>query len=175
MTWLSAGWQTPFVPSASRCTSCRSGPTPLDSHLPGKVCVDYVQSMPTPLTAEADLITDSRVDNKAETDMTESADVWKCPPALTPIKSLHELLNWNPDKQPFHNLFRSRVPLSQVNPENCASNLDKCCTDTQALHMILACLCCMHMTAAAFALHRHVLFTHSGLAVIRCPRQTFLQ
>lgn len=123
------------------------------------------------LTAEAELITDSRVQDKAETDMTESADVWKCPPALTPIKSLHELLNWDADKQPFHTLFRSRVPLSQVNPENCASNIDKCCTDTQALHMIMACLCCMFTTAAALALHQHVLVPPSGLALIS---RTFL-
>ena len=99
------------MPFASSCTFCRSAPTHLASRPPGTKALAHIWIPTFAETLTKDLC---RVEDNFSPDMSKPVDVWERPPALAPIKSLHELLNWNPKEQPFHNLFRANVPLLQV-------------------------------------------------------------
>ncbi len=46
--------------------------------------------------------------------MVHTRDPWKAPPAVAPLKSLHELLSWQAVSQPFHSMLKATVPLPKV-------------------------------------------------------------
>lgn len=53
----------------------------------------------------------------AQPPMVHVQDPWKAPPAAAPLKSLHELLSWQANSQPFDSLLKATVPLPKVHAD----------------------------------------------------------